>query len=160
MRIPKWLLIAVSALLALGFDSVRTDVFDIAAASTPAEKAAAPSDLVDRFLQTLASGDTDSANALLDANVLIFESGAAERSRQEYAAHHLGADAAFLKSTQYRVLSRTSGAAGDLAWVATEAHLTSSGSKPIDLITTETMILRKTVSGWRIVHVHWSSRTP
>jgi ketosteroid isomerase-like protein len=29
--------------------------------------------------------------------------------------------------------------------------------KPVDRLTTETMVLRKTPDGWRIVHVHWSS---
>ena len=29
--------------------------------------------------------------------------------------------------------------------------------KPLDLSTTETMLLRRTNGGWKIVHVHWSS---
>jgi ketosteroid isomerase-like protein len=48
---------------------------------------------------------------------------------------------------------------GDLSWVATESelHATDDG-KPMTLLSTETMVLRKTDGGWRIVHIHWSSR--
>jgi len=30
--------------------------------------------------------------------------------------------------------------------------------KSVKLVSTETMILRKNADGWRIVHIHWSSR--
>jgi mono/diheme cytochrome c family protein/ketosteroid isomerase-like protein len=117
-----------------------------------------PAAVVDQFFRALASGDTNTASALLDPAVLIYESGGVERSRSEYAAEHLGADAAFLKSDTHKMISRTGGAVGDLAWVATEARLTSQGAKPADLVSTETMILRKQPGGWRIIHIHWSSR--
>jgi ketosteroid isomerase-like protein len=29
--------------------------------------------------------------------------------------------------------------------------------KPLDLITTETMVLTREPEGWRIRHIHWSS---
>jgi mono/diheme cytochrome c family protein len=135
-----------------------------APAKTPAAGAPLPASavepiaVVDRFFRALASGDTNSAGALLDPKVLIYESGGAERSRTEYESHHLRADAAFLKTAQHRLLSRTGDAIGDLAWVATESRLTTKGTKATDLISTETMVLRKTSQGWRIVHIHWSSR--
>lgn len=118
-----------------------------------------PVAVVERFFRALAAGDTASASAVLDPSVLIYESGGAERSREEYASHHLGADAAFLKNASHRLLSRTGGAAGDLAWVATETRLTARArDASTDLIGTETMVLRKTGSAWRIVHIHWSNR--
>lgn len=120
--------------------------------------AAEPVAIVERFLKALSNNDTKAAGALLDPRVLIYESGNVERSRQEYAAHHLGADAEFLKSAQHHLMSRTGDAVGDLAWVATESRLTAQGPKPSDAVSTETMVLRKTVQGWRIVHIHWSSR--
>jgi ketosteroid isomerase-like protein len=30
--------------------------------------------------------------------------------------------------------------------------------KPMTIASTETMVLRSTGAGWKIVHVHWSSR--
>ena len=120
-----------------------------------------PVAVVDRFFGALASGDTRSAGNLLDPGVLIYESGGAERSRKEYAAHHLGSDAAFLQKARHRLLSRTGDAVGDLAWVATEAALAApgKGGKEISIVSTETMVLRRTEAGWRIVHIHWSSRS-
>lgn len=130
-----------------------------AAAGSPlAGDTAEPVAVVERFFQLLASGDTRSASGLLDPSVVIFESGGAERSRAEYASHHLGADSQFLKTVKHELLSRTGDARGDLAWVATESRLTASGKQPADLVSTETMVLRKAQGGWRIVHIHWSSR--
>ena len=119
---------------------------------------AAPVRVVDGFFRALAAGDTRSATALLDPQVTIYESGSVEPSRQEYSAHHLASDVAFLKAVKYRLLSRTGESVGDLAWVATEARMTVvARGKPADSLNTETMVLRKTSDGWHIVHIHWSS---
>ena len=49
--------------------------------------------------------------------------------------------------------------AGDLATVISEGETTGTfKGKPIDSVTLETMTLRRGPDGWRIVHVHWSSR--
>ena len=68
-------------------------------------------------------------------------------------------DAAFLKTATQEVSARTGDSAGDLAWVASEQRITgTSRDKPVDILSTETMVLQKTRDGWRIVHIHWSSR--
>ncbi len=113
---------------------------------------------VDSFHKRLAQGDTNGAAQLLDTSVLIYEGGAAEKSREEYASHHLKSDAEFLKNAEVRQLSRIGDAVGDFAWVATESELKSAGAKPLDLITTETMVLQRGPDGWRVKHIHWSSR--
>lgn len=122
------------------------------------DHASAPTGAVDQFFDALASGNADAASALLDPAVVIYESGGVERSRSEYAAEHLGADMAFLKSARHKVLSRTGDARGDLAWVATESQLTAQGAGAADIVGTETMVLRKQPGGWKIIHIHWSSR--
>jgi hypothetical protein len=33
-----------------------------------------------------------------------------------------------------------------------------NGVKPVELVSTETMVLRKGEAGWRIEHIHWSSQ--
>ena len=114
--------------------------------------------VVDEFQKLLAQGRTREASALLDANVLIFEGGGVERSRAEYASHHLKSDAAFLKNATVAVRSRTGNVIGDLAWIATESQLKTDGAKPLDLMTTETMVLKRTPQGWRVTHIHWSSK--
>lgn len=118
-----------------------------------------PVAVVDEFHNALNRGDASAAAALLDDNALIYEEGDAERSKTEYAAHHLAADIAFLAHIEERVLKRDSGYDGTLAWVATEAEMTGQvGDKTIDRFTTETMILHRVGGGWRILHIHWSSR--
>lgn len=112
---------------------------------------------VDRFQALLASGDAAGAAKLLEPTVLIYEAGEAEKSRAAYSSHHLQADAKFLKDAAFRVLSRTGNAAGNLAWVATESELTTAGTKPTRLITTETVVLKRDSQSWRISHIHWSS---
>lgn len=113
---------------------------------------------VDSFQKRLAQGDTNGAAQLLDPSVLIYEGGGAETSRDEYASDHLKSDAEFLKDAEVRQLSRTGNGLGDFAWVATESELTTRGVKPVDLITTETMVLQRGPQGWRVTHIHWSSR--
>lgn len=118
-----------------------------------------PAEVVDAFFMALKAGDLVTARSLLDPNVRIFESGGAERSAEEYAGHHLPADSAFLKTASQEITQRTGDAVGDLAWVASEQRIQAeSKGKAVDILSTETMVLRKTADGWRIVHIHWSSR--
>jgi ketosteroid isomerase-like protein/mono/diheme cytochrome c family protein len=119
----------------------------------------APLAVAQTLQAALSAGDVGAVEALLDPQVLILESGGAERSRAEYAAHHMQSDMAFLQDTQYTLLHQTGDRVGDLAWVASEASITGrSGDNAVALMSTETLVLEKAAKGWRIVHVHWSSR--
>ncbi|MFZ5635582.1 MAG: YybH family protein [Pseudomonadota bacterium] len=133
--------------------SANSPVMDVLQAAQPAV------DIVDRFGKSLASGDLKAVGGLLDPAVLILESGGAERSREEYLGHHAIADAAFLKSAHQQIRRRTARISGDMAWVGTESelHATRDG-KATTMLSTETMVLMRTSEGWRIVHIHWSSR--
>ena len=126
---------------------------DIPAAAGPAVA------VVERFAQALVAADFKTMQMLLDPNVLILETGGAERSRDEYMGHHAISDAQFLKGTHSQVKQRRARISGDLAWVGTESELhASKDGKPLTLLSTETMVLKKTDADWRIVHIHWSSR--
>lgn len=133
--------------------------------ASPAEKQIAPQaqpavKVVEQFSTALQAGDLKQAGNLLADDVLILESGGAERSRDEYLGHHAVSDAAFLKGAHVQVKQRTARVDGNLAWVGTESELhTSKDGKPLTLLSTETMVLRKVGNGWRITHIHWSSRT-
>jgi len=138
------------------FAALAVSLIGSSAADVPV---ADPVAVVNDFHNALNRGDASAAAALLDDKALIFEEGDAERSRAEYAAHHLAADIAFLAHVEERVLKRDSGFDGTLAWVATEAEMTGqAGDKTIDRFTTETMILHRVGGSWRILHIHWSSR--
>jgi ketosteroid isomerase-like protein len=116
-------------------------------------------DVVERFGKALAAGDFATVESLLDPDVLILESGGAERNRAEYMGHHAISDAQFLKGAHHQPGQRRARVSGDLAWVGSESELhASKGGKPITLLSTETMVLRRVDGAWRIVHIHWSSR--
>ena len=121
--------------------------------------AAEAATVVDAFHAALKAGDASKAASLLDDAVLIFEAGGAERSRSDYAAHHLPADAAFAKLATETLNRRSGGGGGNFAWIASEGAVRPQAEgKAQPRITTETMILEKAAGVWRIVHVHWSSR--
>lgn len=114
---------------------------------------------VDAFHAALKAGDTAGALAMMDPELVIFEEGYAERSRDEYASHHLASDAAFAAETQSVRTRRSGRALGDAAWIVTEGRTTGAfNGRVTDRITTETMVLGRTAEGWRIRHIHWSSR--
>ena len=113
---------------------------------------------VDAFHAALGKGDTNAALALLAEDALIFEEGGAERSKAEYAGHHLGADAAFSQAVRAVTTRRTGAASGDLAWISSEAHSRGTfNGRALDRNVAETMVLRRGDAGWKIHHIHWSS---
>lgn len=123
------------------------------------QAAAGAVSVVDAFNEALVQQDLEAAGHLLAEDVLILESGGAERSRDEYLGHHAKADAKFLAGSHRTLKLRKARVAGDLAWVASqsELHATRNGEAVV-LSSTETMVLRPAPEGWRIVHIHWSSR--
>lgn len=113
---------------------------------------------VDRFFASLSAGDLERAGAELDADVIILESGGAERSAAEYLGGHAKGDAAFLKGAHHSLTHRTARVSGTLGWVASESELhVQKDGKPAVIASTETMVLRSSGTGWKIVHIHWSS---
>ena len=123
------------------------------------ESASAAAAVVDRFFAALSAGDLAQAGTQLDPSVIILESGGAEHSAAEYLGGHAKGDAQFLKGSHHVLHRRTARVAGDLAWIASESELhVEKDGKPSTLASTETMVLRSGKDGWRIVHIHWSSR--
>lgn len=155
------LVLSIAALSAApAFAQDHAHSADHAAASVAAEATEA-STIVDAFHAALQAGDTTGALAFLAPDVMIFEGGGAERSREEYASHHLGSDAAFSAATEASVIRRSGWASGDVAWIVSEGRTTGQfNGRAVNLLTTETMVLRRGPDGWRIQHIHWSSRTP
>jgi hypothetical protein len=101
--------------------------------------------VVDAFHAALKAGDASKAESLLDDAALVFEAGGAERSRADYAAHHLPTDAAFAKLATESLNRRNGGGGGNFAWIASEGVVRppAEGKAP-PRITTETIILEKT----------------
>ena len=130
----------------------------ISAASLPAF-AATPLETLASFHEALSAGKTDEAKVLLSPTIQIFESGYVERSRDEYASHHLPSDMAFAKATRQTILRQNERVDGNTAVVMRETE-TKGKFKGADVHSfgTETAVLEKQGDKWLITHVHWSSR--
>ena len=128
---------------------------------TSASYANEPQEVLAAFQAALMAGDKAKVEALLAPDITIYESGYVERSRAEYAEHHLAGDIAFAKTSTNKVLKTTERIEGNVAviWQETETTLkTKSKGKDLRMLGTETSILQKVGDSWSIVHVHWSSR--
>ncbi len=132
-----------------------------AGADQVTSEAAPAAAAVDAFHAALRRGDTQGALAMLAEDALVFEEGGAERSRAEYASHHLAADAAFAAAVTSTRTRRVGRAVGEVAWIASEGRTTGRfRDRAVDRLGAETMVLRRQAGAWRIVHIHWSSRAP
>ena len=115
---------------------------------------------VTAFHDALTTGDSIRALTLLASDVLIYENGSVEESKDEYRSHHLPIDIEFESSTSRNIIGQSSGQASDMAWVTTAVLTTGTfRGREIDTRGTETMLLRHTAEGWIITHIHWSSRS-
>ena len=114
---------------------------------------------VTAFHAALHAGQQDKALELMLPGVLIYESGHVERSRDEYASHHLGADMEFAKATSRKVLRHSVKESADVAVVVDETDTPGNfQGKDVASFGTETVVLERKDGKWAIAHVHWSSR--
>ena len=113
---------------------------------------------VSSFHTALKQGDKKAARTLLADNVIIFEGGGIERSADEYANHHMLADMKFLGSVENELLEHQVFTQGDMAYsVARSKTQGNYKGKEINVTGMESMTLKKTDSGWKITHIHWSN---
>ena len=114
------------------------------ACSTPCAFASEASEVLDAFHAALAKGDKGAATALLAEQITIYESGYVERSRDEYAGHHLPEDIAFAKNASRKILKTSERIDGKLAMVWQETEIKARHkARDIHLFGTETSLLEK-----------------
>lgn len=114
---------------------------------------------VQSFHRALRSGDREGVLAALAEDVVILEGGKVERSRAEYAGHHLGADMKFLQEVKASQLELQVHEGGQLAYAYGRSRLQGDyRGKALDLLAMETLVLKRMDSGWKIVQIHWSSK--
>ncbi len=121
--------------------------------------AAGPQEALTAFHAALESGNGEAALRLLAPDATIYEGGHVERSRAEYAGHHLGDDMAFAKAVPRKVLRQGQRILENQAvlWAETETAGAFKG-KPVHQLGTETAVLDYKDGAWVISHIHWSSR--
>lgn len=114
---------------------------------------------VDAFHAAMGKGDAAGVADLLLDDAVIFEQGGAESSKAEYVEAHLPGDIAYSQGMTDTITSRRSVVEAKVAWVMTQGRTTGTyDGKKVDRLTVETMVLKRTKNGWRIAHIHWSSR--
>lgn len=109
--------------------------------------------------EALSTGDSARVLELMADEVRVYEAGHAE-TRSEYRSGHLSADIEFVGDMEREILSehvRTTG--DDMALYLSEYRMTGAfRGEDVDSRGTETLVMEPGPDGWRIVHVHWSSR--
>lgn len=114
--------------------------------------------VVESYGRALASGDSLAALALLHEDVAIYEGGHAE-TREEYRSGHLRSDIAFASAVKRTVIRDDVLITGNAALYTSEYSAAGRfRNRDIDSHGTETMVLLRTDDGWKIRHIHWSSR--
>jgi len=114
--------------------------------------------VVDLFKTSLRSGDSTTVIRLLHPEVRIYEGGHAE-TREEYRSGHLRGDIAFLAGLTSETLWDQVVVGEELVLYMSEYRTTGQyRDREIDSHGTETLVLVSTDDGWRIRHIHWSSR--
>ena len=130
------------------------------ASAPPAATARAQDDplvTVKVFRGSLLDGNAGTALNLLAPDVLVYQGGDEQGSREDYIKHQIKTDIAHLAAYYVEEMTQTHVVQDDLAWVSTRLRLVGkSVEKPVEHFGTETLVLRRMVSGWLIVHRHWS----
>ena len=121
-------------------------------------KAAVAAEAVaEAFHAALKRGDRQAVLALLAPEVTISEGGETQ-TRAQYAAGHLAEDIGFLKTAQIKPLSTGSMPMGGTAMVGSRSEIRADhDGKPVALLSTEMLTLRKAPSGWLITKIEWAS---
>lgn len=115
-------------------------------------------EVVRDFHAALAAGDSLRALGHLHPDVVIYEGGHAE-TLAEYRSGHLRSDIAFAGAVTREITADAVTLWNDTALYTAEAHTTGLWrDRDIDSHGTESIVLVRTPDGWRIRHIHWSSR--
>ena len=127
-----------------------------AVAATPDERASAGS-AVEAFHAALVHGDGKAAMKLLAPDAVILESGSAE-TRAEYESRHLPEDIQFAQAVHSDRSDIRIQIDGNTAWVTSRSKAEGSfEGNPVNSVGVELVVLTKTLEGWLIRAVHWSS---
>lgn len=129
-----------------GTDKIITSGLDHEAAKT-----------VQQFHLALRTQDRKSARAVLSDDVLIYESGNAERSAEEYAAGHMKADMKYLATISSELVEHQVKVTGDVAIsTARFKNIRTVAGRSRESISMETIVVSKINNQWLITHIHWS----
>ncbi len=121
-----------------------------------------PTAVAAAYLDAMESGDLDGAEKLFGSPSSIYESGGQEGTWKRYREHHLGPE---IDAVESFTISRGDSEShtsqdGSMAFVAwpIEYRIVLKGDRTIESKGTVTFVLVRGDDGFRIRHLHWSSR--
>jgi ketosteroid isomerase-like protein len=134
----------------------------LAVAAQASPDADAVAQVVDTFMTDIAGGQFESARQLMTPDAVVLANGQVLGDRDGYINGPAKGDAAALRATTQReLLHRNAKADAGHGWVVSEKRLRSTiagAQAPREILVTETMLLARTGGGWKITHIHWSTR--
>lgn len=142
-------------------------LLSLAVASLPAQGQDRPGGLadeavirsvVDGFHDALAAGDSADALGYFHPDLIVYESGHAE-TLAEYRSGHLMSDIEFSRAVSFETTRDAVVRGAELSLFLREYRTKGVfRGREIDSIGVETIVLAPSAEGWKIRHIHWSSR--
>jgi ketosteroid isomerase-like protein len=117
------------------------------------------SGVIASYDSAVVAGDTARAAGFLHPELVVYEHGHVEGSRDEFVKDHLPGDIDFMRNA---TMTRGDQAvhvasSGDLAYTTTTYELRGEyEGKKVHSAGTETLVLARTDAGWKIRHAHYS----
>jgi hypothetical protein len=113
--------------------------------------------VVTQFKDALKDGDVKVASSLLSKDVLIYESGNAERSSLQYVSGHMLADMKYLANIDSELIEHQVKVYSDVAISISQSKMIrTEAGKTIERVSMETIVVSKVKGQWLITHIHWS----
>ena len=116
--------------------------------------------IVDGFMTALSNGQLEAARQSMTPDAVVIANGTVLGTRDAYIDGAAKEDAVAMKSVRSRELVHRDAQIGaQLGWVVSEKRMVGEGAGQLrTMVLTETFLLTKTTSGWKIRGIHWSSR--
>lgn len=132
-----------------------------AAAPTTVRQISGPAEAaLQAFTDAMQIGNRDLAGEWLAANVVITDGAVRTRSREEYVAGAMHRTMDVLKTAKIVVQDRQVHPNVDSAHIVTTSRVTGrDGNGAVDIVRTETAMLRRLPEGWRIVELDTQSKS-
>jgi len=126
------------------------------ASTTPANAAV---QVVNDFMAALATGHLEVARQLMAPDATVVANGQVLGNRDSYIDGAAKGDAAALRTVERVLVHRDAQIGADTGWVLSEKRVRAAGKPdgPSEAVI-ETMLLARTAAGWKITHIHWSTR--
>jgi hypothetical protein len=110
-------------------------------------------------MTALATGQLEAARQLMSPEATVVANGQVLGNRDGYIDGAAKGDVAALRTVERVLVHRNAQIGDDTGWVLSEKRVRAAGKPdgPSEAVI-ETMLLARTSAGWKITHIHWSTR--